>query len=148
MKAPNGMRALIAVALAAMVSGCNVTDQSYPDVDAVGKQIVADWKELPEVVEAKYEYRHGLDQGQVLYVDATVKQEAVTTSVERLEEIARRDYWRGTSQNVTLHVAVFSEAKPPATGPTAPDNAVHRNRIELSDKAELEKKYGPRPAKK
>lgn len=66
----------------------------------------------------------------------------------QLEEIARRDYWRGTWQHVSVHVAVFSEAKPQVTGPTGPDNSISRKRIELDDPTALEKKYGPRPAKK
>ncbi|MCP2249866.1 hypothetical protein [Lentzea aerocolonigenes] len=141
-------KALAAGSLAFVLAGCNITNQYYEDVEGVGKQIVADWKELPEVVNAEYEYRHGLDQGQVLYVDAIVRDESAKASVEQLEEIARRDYWRGTWQNVSVHVAVFSEVKPPVTGPTGPDNAISRKRIELDDPDALAQKYGPRPTKK
>jgi hypothetical protein len=141
-------KALAAVSLVFVLAGCNITNQYYEDVEGVGKQIVADWKELPEVVNAEYEYRHGLDQGQVLYVDAIVRDESAKVSVEQLEEIARRDYWRGTWQNVSVHVAVFSEAQPPVTGPTGPDNAISRSDIKLDNPAELEKQYGPRPQKK
>lgn len=141
-------RALATVSLVFVLAGCNITDQYYEDVEAVGKQIVADWKELPEVVDAEYEYRHGLDQGQVIYAMATVKDDAVQESIEQLQEIARRDYWRGTWQDVSLHVSVYSDAKPRVKGPTGPDNSVSRSDIKLDDPAALEKKYGPRPTKK
>ena len=51
------------VVLVGLLAGCNVVEQYYEDVDSFGKKIVADWKEMPEVVDATYEYRHGLDRG-------------------------------------------------------------------------------------
>lgn len=141
-------KALAVVSLAFVLAGCNATDQYHEDVEAVGKQIVADWKELPEVVDAKYEYRHGLDQGQVIYATATVRDETAEKSVGQLEEIAQRDYWRGTSQNISLHVNVYSDANPQTTSPTGSSKPYSQKRIELDDPAALEKTYGPRPAKK
>ncbi|MFS8098088.1 hypothetical protein LFM09_13180 [Lentzea alba] len=141
-------KALAAVSLAFLLAGCNITDQYYEDVEAVGKQIVADWKELPEVVEAKYEYKHGLDQGQVIHATATVRDESAATTVAKLEEIAQRDYWRGTWQNVSVSVNVFSDANPQTVSPTGSSKPYSQKRIELDDPAALEKKYGPRPAKK
>ncbi|MFD5827649.1 hypothetical protein [Lentzea sp. NPDC060358] len=138
----------VAICTVLLLVGCTATDQYHDDVDAVGKQIVADWKELPEVVGAEHEYRHGLDQGQVIYAIATVEEGSVQESVEQLQEIARRDYWRGTSRNVSLTVSVYSDANPRVKSPTGPDNSVSRKRIELDDPAGLEKQYGPRPARR
>lgn len=141
-------KALAVVSLAFVLAGCNITDQYHEDVEAVGKQIVADWKELPEVVDAEYTYKHGLDQGQLIYVTATVRDESVKTSVEKLEEIAERDYWRGTWQNISLHVNVYSDANPETVSPTGSSKPYSTKKIELDDPAALEMKYGPRPAKK
>lgn len=138
----------VAISTVFLLAGCTVTDQYDAEVESVGKQIVADWKELPEVVDAEYEYRHGLDQGQVIYAIATVEESAVQESAGRLEEIARRDYWRGTAQHVDLIVSVYSEAKPRVTSATGPDNSVSRKQVELDDPAELEARYGPRPTRK
>jgi hypothetical protein len=143
------IRKVLAVAsLVLVLGGCNVTDQYYEEVDAVGKQIVADWKELPEVVNASYEYRHGLDQGQLLDVYATVPDASVTSMAEQLEEIARRDYWRGTWRDISLDVRILSDANPPVEGKWNNDKVVRSKKVEFDDPAALEKKYGPRPVKK
>ncbi|HEX8867793.1 MAG TPA: hypothetical protein VF821_19195 [Lentzea sp.] len=139
---------MAAVSLAFALAGCNITDQYYEDVEGVGKQIVADWKELPEVVKAEYEYKHGLDQGQLINVTATVRDESAEKTVGKLEEIAQRDYWRGTSQNVSLHVYVYSDANPETVSPTGSSKPYSSKDIKLDDPAALEKQYGPRPAKK
>ena len=106
----------VGTVLAGLLTGCNITDQYQLDVDDVGKQIVADWKELPEVTAAAYEYRHGLDLGQIIYV------------------------------------AVYSSDNPPVDGRENLDKAIHSAHVETdpSDQAvaELEQKYGPRPARK
>lgn len=141
-------RVLAATCLMFLLAGCNITNQYYEDVEGVGKQIVADWKELPEVIKAEYEYKHGLDQGQVIYVVATVRDESVEKSVAQLEEIARRDYWRGTWQNVSLHVNIYTDANPQTVSPTGSSKPYSAKNIELDDPAALEKQYGPRPQKK
>jgi hypothetical protein len=141
-------RAMAATSLVFLLAGCNIADQYYEEVEEVGKQIVADWKESPEVVDASYEYKHGLDQGQLLLSYATVPAASVTSAAEKLEEIARRDYWRGTWHDVTLHVRLYSDANPPVQGQSNLDKIVHDKKIEFDDPAELEKKYGPRPTKK
>ncbi|MDT7790191.1 MAG: hypothetical protein QOF58_8610 [Pseudonocardiales bacterium] len=141
-------RALAAISLVFLLAGCNITNQYYEDVEGVGKQIVADWKELPEVVKAEYGYKHGLDQGQLVYATATVRDESVEKSVAQLEEIAQRDYWRGTWQDVSLYVTVYSDANPETVSPTGASKPYSEKRIELDDPAALEKKYGPRPEKK
>ncbi|NKE62271.1 hypothetical protein FXN61_38230 [Lentzea sp. PSKA42] len=141
-------KVLAVVSLIFLLAGCNVTNQYYEEVEAVGKQIVADWRELPEVKDASYEYRHGLDQGQLLFAYATVPAASVTSVAVQLEEIARRDYWRGTSLDVTLYVRIYSDANPPVQGQSNLDKIVHDKQIEFDDAAELEKKYGPRPKKK
>jgi hypothetical protein len=77
-----------------------------------------------------------------------VRDESVKETVGQLEEIARRDYWRGTSQNVSLYVTVYSDANPETVSPSGSSKAYSDKKIELDDPAALEKKYGPRPAKK
>lgn len=141
-------RVLAVSCLVFVLAGCNATDQYYQDVEAVGKQIVADWKELPDVVDAEYTYKHGLDQGQIIYATATVRDESVDTSVGKLEEIAERDYWRGTWQNISLHVNVYSDANPRTVSPTGSSKSYSTKKIEFDDPAALEKQYGPRPTKK
>jgi hypothetical protein len=144
----------VGTVLAGLLTGCNITDQYQQDVDDVGKQIVADWKELPEVTAAEYEYRHGLDQGQVIYVDATLRAGSISETVTgRLMEIARRDYWKGTPWTVSIHAAIHSSDNPPVAGRRSFDKAIHSGAVEIdfSDQAvvaELEQKYGPRPARK
>ncbi len=141
-------KVLAVVSLVFLLAGCNITDQYYEEVEAVGKQIVADWQELPEVQAASYEYKHGLDQGQLLFTYATVPAASVASVAEQLEEIARRDYWRGTWWNVSLDVRIFSEANPPVEGKWNEDKVVYSKKIEFDDPAAMEKKYGPRPVKK
>lgn len=141
-------KALVAVSLTFVLAGCNITNQYYEDVEGVGKQIVSDSKELPEVIKVEYKYLHGLDQGQLINVTATVRDESVEKTVGQLEEIARRDYWRGTWQNVSLYVTVYSDANPQIVSPTGSSKAYSDKKIELDDPAALEKKYGPRPTKK
>lgn len=141
-------KALAVFSLVFVVAGCNITDQYYEEVEAVGKQIVADWKELPDVKDASYEYKHGLDQGQQLQVNATVPAASVSSVADQLEEIARRDYWRGTWWDVSLNVNIFSDANPPVEGKWNHDKVVHSKKIVFDDPAALEKKYGPRPEKK
>ncbi|MEV6240160.1 hypothetical protein [Lentzea sp. NPDC051838] len=141
-------KALALVSLVFLLAGCNITDQYYEEVEAVGKQIVADSKELPDVKDAFYEYEHGLDQGQQLQVYVTVPEASVSSASDQLEEIARRDYWRGTWWTVSLNVNVFSDANPAVEGKWNHDKIVKSKKIEFDDPAALEKQYGPRPQKK
>lgn len=141
-------KAVAAVSLASVLAGCNITNQYYEDIEGVGKQIVADWKELPEVVKAEYEYKHGLDQGQIIHATATVRNESADKTIQRLEEIAQRDYWRGTSQDISLRVYVYTDADPEIVSPTGSNEAYSTKDVKLDDPAALEKKYGPRPEKK
>jgi hypothetical protein len=65
-----------------------------------------------------------------------------------LFEIARRNYWRGTSWTVWIQAAVYSSDNPPIAGQPSFDKTIHSRKVEIdfSDKAltaELEKKYGP-----
>ena len=66
------LASLLAVVVG-LLAGCNVTKQYCEGVDSFGKQTVADWKAMPDVLDATYEYRHGLDQGQVMYLDVTIR---------------------------------------------------------------------------
>lgn len=73
---------------------------------------------------------------------------SITSVAEQLEEIARRDYWRGTWWDVSLDIRIYSDANPPLQDKSNFDKVVHGKKIEFDDPAALEKKYGPRPKKK
>jgi hypothetical protein len=134
--------------LTALLAGCSLGEQYYEDVDEVGKKIVADWKALPEVAEARHDYRHGIDQGQIMYVIAIIRADSVSEElIEKLKEVAERDYWLGTARKVSLRLVVYSSDNPPVEGGTDPDRAIRRETIGLPEKIGLEK-YGPRPTKK
>lgn len=134
--------------LATLLAGCSLGEQYYEDVDEVGKKIVADWKALPEVTEARHDYRHGIDQGQIMYVVAVIRADAVSDElIEKLKEIAERDYWLGTARKVSLRLVAYSSDNPPVGDGTGPDRAIRRETIGLPEEVGLEK-YGPRPTEK
>ena len=140
--------AIVVAMLVTLLSGCNVADQYYEDVDNVGKQIVTDWKKLPEVADAAYTYRHGLDQGQILDLDVTLRDDTTSDEfVEQLLETARRNYWLGTPQSVVIQVYLYAASDPPKKEPNDGTNAIRQEKVTI-DAAELEKKYGPGPTKK
>ena len=126
------MRSAVLGSLLAVVVGllaaCNVTEQYYEGVDSFGKQTVADWKELPEVLDATYEYRHGLDQGQVMYLDVTIRGDVdKDTVIGQLQEIARRNFWQKTSSNdVKVNVAVHSEGSALGGGAATPGPVIYQ----------------------
>lgn len=140
----------LVVLMVGLLTGCNVLVQYYEDVDNVGKKIVADWKELPEVADAKYDYMHGVDSGQRLTLEVVIRAESVSDEViDKLKDIATRDYWQSTAYDrdgVSLRFAAYSSDNPPTEDVTGPDRAIHRDRLGVPEKVGLEK-YGPRPTK-
>jgi hypothetical protein len=142
------LRSIVLAGLLVMVgvlAGCNVAEQYYEGVDSFGKQTVADWKAMPEVVDATYEYRHGLDQGQVIYLDVTIRGGVdKDTVIGQLQEVARKNFWQKTSSNdVKVNLAVHSEGSGLGGGSATPGPVIYRGGLGQGS-ATPEQKYGPR----
>jgi hypothetical protein len=133
------------LAVAGLLAGCNVADQYYEGVDSFGKQTVADWKAMPEVVDATYEYRHGLDQGQVMYLDVTIRGDVDKDKViGELQEVARRNFWQKTSSSdVKVNFAVHSEGSGLGGGSATPGPVIYQGGLGQGS-GSPEEKYGPR----
>lgn len=143
------------LAATVVLAGCNITDQYHQEYDDLGKQIVADWKELPEVISADYEYRHGLDLGQFISAKAMLRAESISEPLKsRMVEIVQRDHWKGTSGGVSIDVVLNSSDDPHVEEGPNPGTVIYNQSLEVDFgshpelAAELEKKYGPRPAGK
>ncbi|WP_434447618.1 hypothetical protein [Lentzea sp. E54] len=135
------------VVLIGFLSGCNLFVEYYEDVDNVGKTIVADWKEMPEVVDAKYDYTHGVDSGQRMALEVVIRAESVSDEViDKLREVAERDYWLGTTRKVSMHFAAYSSDNPPRDDDLSTDRAIRVEDVGVPEKVGLEK-YGPRPTR-
>ncbi|RAS59230.1 hypothetical protein C8D87_11590 [Lentzea atacamensis] len=144
----SALRSVVLAGLLAMVgllAGCNVGDQYYEGVDSFGKQTVADWKAMPEVVDATYEYRHGLDQGQVVYLDVTIRGDVdKDTLIGQLQEVARKNFWQKTSSNdVKVNLAVRSEGSALGGGSATPGPVIYEGGLGQGS-GSPEEKYGPR----
>lgn len=146
--------AVLVALLTVVLTGCNVTDQFEGDVDNLGKQIVADWKQHPAVTDAGYWYGHGLDYGQHLEIWATVEKDSLSDAVtSQLVEAGTRAYWLAPVGSVDLRVFLFSSEDPPAPGEAGArlrekEAAVHTVKIEFDNDdpeqvEELNAKYGP-----
>ena len=125
-------------------AGCGVLESFDPEIDAVGRQIAADWKKLPAVAAAQYEYRHGLDAGQSMTVEVMLHADKVAAADEAIE-IARRDYWRGTWQNFGVGYLVYSTDDPPYADKPESGKPFRSGKVDLTDT--LEASYGPRPTR-
>jgi hypothetical protein len=142
----------VVVLLVGLLSGCNLFVQYYDDVDDLCKKIVADWKARPEVVGATYVYVHGIDSGQQIDFDVIVRAESDTAEIlEKLEDIANRDYWLSTAYDREDHMSfqyvVYSSDDPPAKGDVSLFKSIGHGDIGVLPKVGLEK-YGPRPTTK
>jgi len=142
----------VVVLLVGLLSGCNLFVQYYEDVDELCKKIVADWKAQPEVVDATYVYVHGIDSGQQIDLDVIVRAESDTAEIlEKLEDIANRDYWLSTAYDREDHMSfqyvVYSSDNPPAKGEAGLPKSIGQGDIGVSPKVGLER-YGPRPTMK
>ena len=143
------LRSVVLSSLLAVVvgflAGCNVTEQYYEGVDNFGKQTVADWKAMSEVVDATYEYRHGLDQGQVMYLDVTIRGDVdKDTVIGQLQEVARKNFWQKTSSSdVKVNLAVHSEGSALGGGSAAPGPVIYQGGLGQGS-GSPEEKYGPR----
>lgn len=137
------------VAMVSLLVGCGVTDANRPAVDDIGKQIVAEWKSATGVEDAAYKYVHGLDLGQQVHLQATLSAASVSDAkFDELVEVARKTYWKSGERSVSLPVTFYSSDQPPSGEVRTSPNSVYSGDVELDNPDELEKKYGPRPAKK
>jgi hypothetical protein len=143
------LRSVVLASLLAVVvgllAGCNVTEQYYEGVDSFGKQTVADWKAMPDVLDATYDYRHGLDQGQVVYLDVTIRGDVDKDKViGQLQEVARKNFWQKTSSNdVKVNLAVHSEGSALSGGSATPGPVIYQGGLGQGS-GSPEEKYGPR----
>ncbi|GLY53905.1 hypothetical protein [Lentzea sp. NBRC 102530] len=129
-----------------LLTGCGVLENFNADVNEVGRQIIAHWKERPDVAAAQFEYRHGLDQGESVTVEVLVHADKITpTTVDELVEIARRDYWRGTSRDVGAGYLVYSTDDPPYADKPGEAEPIGQGRIEFD--GDPAASYGPRPTR-
>ena len=137
--------------LAGLLAGCSVLEQRHDDVEELGTKIVADWKEQSEVAEAKYDYRHGIDQGQIMYMVVIVRAESVSDEVvDKLKDIANRDFWESPAydrDDLSLRFVAYSSDNPPVDGQPEPDMSIRREGLGVPEKVGLDK-YGPRPSKR
>lgn len=154
------MRRIVALigAFVVALSGCSAFVAFHEEVDDLGKQIVSDWKRLPAVADAGYQYVHGIDSGDQLHMHVTLKD--VSSPGEEFAavvEIATEDYWRSKVGRLGggLTVSAFSTDKPPRIAKSNnrvlnDEDLIHESAIEFDSDdpqrlAELEAKYGPRP---
>ncbi|MGW4211399.1 hypothetical protein ACWEIJ_25625 [Lentzea sp. NPDC004789] len=141
----------LVVVLVGLLSGCNVFSQYHEDVDELGKKIVADWKEQPEVADARHDYRHGVDQGQIMYVIVIIRAESDSNAaIAKLKDIAIRDYWLSTAYDaydLSLRFVAYSSDNPPVEDGAGGDRAIFRETIGVPEKVGREK-YGPRPTER
>jgi hypothetical protein len=127
-----------------LLTGCSVLENFNEDVNAIGRQIVADWKERPDVAAAQFEYRHGLDLGEHLTVEVMVHADQVTgTTVDDLVEIAERVYWQGTWRDVDAGYVVYSTDDRPYAD--KPGEAEPLAQGDLTFDGDPAASYGPRP---
>jgi hypothetical protein len=127
-----------------LLAGCSVLEGFDPELNAVGRQVVADWKQRPDVAAAQFEYTHGLDAGDSLRLEVMLKAEAFTDPiVDEVVEVARRDCWRGTWKPCSASYLVYTTADPPYADKPESGKSVRNGNLDLPP--ELEASYGPRP---
>jgi hypothetical protein len=127
-----------------LLTGCSVLENFHADVNSVGKQIVADWKQRPDVAAAQFEYRHGLDLGESMTVEVLVHADKITdTTVADLVEIAKRDYWRGTWRSVSTGYLIYSTDDPPYAAKRGQAKPIADG--DITFEGDPAASYGPRP---
>lgn len=127
-----------------LLTGCSVLENFNEDVNTIGRQIVAEWKQRPDVAAAQFEYRHGLDLGEHMTVEVMVHADKITkTTVDDLVDIAERIYWRGTWRDVGTGYLVYSTDDPPYADKPGEAKPIAKGDLAFDDDAEAS--YGPRP---
>lgn len=141
-----GCAALRLLPLLVLLAGCSVLEGFDPELNAVGKQVVAEWKQREDVAAAQFEYTHGLDAGDLLTLQVMVKAEAISDPVvDEIVEVARRECWRGTWKPCGPRFVVYSTQDPPYADKPDTGKPVREGTIDLQP--ELETSYGPRPTR-
>lgn len=129
-----------------LLTGCSVLENFNEDVNTIGRQIVAEWKQRPDVAAAQFEYRHGLDLGEHMTVEVMVHADKITgTTVDDLVDIAKRTYWRGTWRDVDTGYLVYSTDDPPYAD--KPGEAEPLAKGGLAFDGDPAASYGPRPTR-
>ncbi|MEV6240155.1 hypothetical protein [Lentzea sp. NPDC051838] len=129
-----------------LLTGCSIFESFNPQINAIGKQIVADWKQRPDVAAAQFVYRHGLDAGDSLGLEVMLKAESITDPVvDEVVEIARKDCWLGTWDSCSATYTVYTTADPPYADKPESGKPVRSGKVDLPP--ELETSYGPRPTR-
>lgn len=120
----------LVLVLVLLLTGCSFAGDVDPDIDAVGRKIVADWKQRPEVAEAWHRHTHDLlgPASSVMRLEVTLKAEAITDAVvDELVEIAVHNCWRGTWKDCNATYAVYTTADPPDVDKPGTVEPVRRN---------------------
>lgn len=140
------MRAVALLALTGLLAGCGILENFNDDINAVGRQIVADWKQRPDVAAAQFEYRHGLDLGERLSVEVLVHVGQITEkTVPELVDIARLNYWRGTSRAVSTDYAIYSTDDPPYADKPGEAKPLDSGPLTFAGVTDPSASWGPRP---
>lgn len=141
------MRLVAVVALTGLVAGCSVLENFDPETNAVGRRIVADWKQRPDVAAAQFEYRHGLDYGEHMWIEVMVHADKVTeTTVDELLDIARRDLWLSIGGTSTDY-AIYSTDDPPYADKPGEATPLAKGPLTFEGVTDPSASYGPRPTR-
>ncbi|MFI6098750.1 hypothetical protein ACIA8G_24615 [Lentzea sp. NPDC051213] len=131
--------------LALLLTGCSALEGFDPEINAVGRQTVADWKQRSDVVAAQFEYKHGLDAGGSLKLEVMLKAEDSDDSkINELVELVERNCWR-TWKSCNASYTMYTTADPPYADVQGSGKPVREGRVTLT--GEMESRYGPRPTR-
>lgn len=139
------MRSLAAAVavVAALVTGCSTHDDR---VDKLGERIVSELEKRPEVADASFVYKSGLDVGEHLNITAEVK-DGESDAAQELIDLAVKETWLAPSNLQDMKIDITSAGKSVKNDklPLPFSPAARESNKELY--AELTAKYGPRPEK-
>lgn len=139
----SGRNTLGLMASLLLLAGCGATDQYRQEYDDLGKKTAAEFAQVAGVASSDYRYTHGIDQGQNLNVQATLTADADPAELPgKLKEIAQKNYWLDVPAPAGLAMSVIVFAAKP------PHERISLEQVDVSDTAEMERKYGPGPKKK
>ncbi|MFD4672259.1 hypothetical protein ACFWNN_21205 [Lentzea sp. NPDC058450] len=139
----------------ALLTSCGEGKESFTflkDDDDLGKKIEAEWRAVPGVAEARYEYTHSIDSSGI-GLNAALKPETASEElVQELVEIAKKNYWQSTTTVALAAGIVKGEVIPPKPVTDKSiilfDGPIKIDKYDEAQVAELNQKYGPRPTKK
>ncbi|GIG93067.1 hypothetical protein [Plantactinospora endophytica] len=129
---------VVAAALVIIASGCNVNDspQEREESNAIAAEIQETLAQRPEVEQVKVNYQNNLSASAQASVTITV---TPGTDVEPVIEEATRLIWLSELHPLSIISIAANEAEAQQRGV---DRDIDPNG---TDKAELERRYGPRP---